>query len=128
MSPDARPARVLVLIAATIILSLADLYITLLYLHSGGMGEANPVARWVIGFNMPALLVVWKVATVAVASGILYFYRAQRLGELGAWTCCLILVWLTLRWQTYHAEIPELTASLNAIHTYGSERWVQMGE
>lgn len=127
LSPAGRPLRVLLLVITTVVLSLADLYVTLLYLHSGGMGEANPVARWVIGFNMPALLVVWKIATVAVAGGILYFCRQHRLGELGAWACCLILVWLTLRWHQYHGEVPELTASLNEIERHGSKKWVQMG-
>lgn len=123
-----RPTRVVGLIFAIVCLSLADLYITLLYLHSGGMGEANPVARWLMQLNRPGLLIAWKLGTVVVASGILLYYRRQRLGELGAWACCLILVWLTLRWETYHAEIPELTASLHAIDTHGSERWVRMGD
>ncbi|MGE3108710.1 MAG: DUF5658 family protein [Phycisphaerales bacterium] len=128
LSSAARPTRVITLIAAIALLSLADLYVTLLYLHSGGMGEANPLARWLIGFNMPALLVVWKIATVGLASGILFAFRRQRLGELGAWACCLILVWLTLRWQYYHAEVPDLTAALDIIETHGGDRWVRMGE
>lgn len=127
-SVRSRPTRVITLIAAIAMLSMADLYITLLYLHSGGMGEANPLARWLIGFNVPAVLVVWKIATVIIAGSILFCYRRERLGELGAWACCLILVWLTLRWDTYHSEVPELTASLNALDTHGSERWVRMGE
>src|SRR5262245_60304192 len=51
-----RPCRVVALIITIVVLSLADLYITLMYLHSGGLGEANPVARWIIGQGSLTLL------------------------------------------------------------------------
>jgi len=123
-----REMRVLALAAVIVVLSMVDLYFTLLYLHSGGMGEGNPLARWLIAWDTPALLIAWKAATVGLAITILYSVRRQRLGELGAWTCCLILVWLTIRWDRYTYEVPQITSVLHAVSSMESTRWVRMGD
>jgi len=127
-TPSFRSFRVIWLTLVIIALSIADLYVTLLYLHSGGMGEGNPVARWLIAWDMPALLVMWKMLTVGLACGILLKYRRERLVELGAIACCLILVWLTIRWEKYHREVPELTGVLHTMAEHHSDKWVRMGE
>lgn len=108
-------------------LSLADLYCTLLYLHSGGMGEENPVARWLMSSGSPVLLILWKLSTVGLACCILLFLRHKRLGELGALLCCMILVWLTFRWDEYCHQTCHMT---DVIHTVAetSPRWVRMGD
>lgn len=122
-----RPIRVLCLIFVIFSLSLADLYCTLIYLHSGGMGEENPLARWLMSTGSPVPLILWKLGTVGLACSILLFLRHKRLGELGALLCCMILVWLTFRWEEYSHEASNLTA---VIHTVAdtSPRWVRMGD
>lgn len=122
-----RSTRVLCLTFVILALSLADLYCTLIYLHSGGMGEENPVARWLMGHGSPLPIILWKLGTVGLACCILAGLRHKRLGELGALLCCTILVWLTFRWNEYNHHAGELTS---VIHTVAetSPRWVQMGD
>jgi len=122
-----RSFRVVCLTCIIVALSVADLYCTLIYLHSGGMGEQNPVARVLIGTGSPALLIAWKLGTVALACCILIHLRQKRLGELGALLCCTILIWLTFRWEEYSHQAPYLT---EVIHTVAetSPGWVSLGD
>ena len=43
-----RSRRVILLIVGIVVLSLADLIVTLWHLTSVGMAEANPIAAWII--------------------------------------------------------------------------------
>jgi hypothetical protein len=121
-----RPCRVTALIFTIVLLSLADLYLTLVYLHSGGMGEANPLARWIMGHGSPTLLILWKLATITVASAILYHTRRTRTAEFGAVACVMVLTWLTLRWGHYSDEIKNITGSLHVLVDHEHSRWVSM--
>ena len=121
-----RPCRVVALIITIVLLSLADLYISLIYLHSGGMGEANPVARWIMGHGNASLLVVWKLLTVGLAAVILFSARRTRVGEFGAWMCMLMLTWLTIRWAHYADEVRNYTSEIHALTQYDEARWVTM--
>jgi hypothetical protein len=111
-----REWRVAFLIAMVALVSLADLYLTLTYLHNGGMAEGNPVARWVMSLGCPWLLVVWKVGLVCFTCGVLFTFRRRTSAEIAAWVCCLTMAWLTFQWSSYihdvNAEIkanPQLT-------------------
>jgi hypothetical protein len=121
-----RPCRVIALIITIVLLSLADLYITLVYLHSGGMGEANPVARWVMEHGSAPLLVLWKLSTITVAGVILYSTRRTRTAEYGAWICVFLLTWLTIRWGSYSDEIQKISPNVHVLADYDSARWVSM--
>lgn len=121
-----RPCRVVALIFTIVLLSLADLYITLLYLHSGGMGEANPVARWIMGHGSPGLLILWKLGTVATAVTLFYLTRRTRAAEVGAWFCVVLLTWLTIRWHRYSEEVPQLIPTIHTLGEHESSRWVTM--
>lgn len=122
-----RSIRVVVLIIAIIALSLGDLFMTMTYLRSGGMGEGNPVARLVIEYNSPALLVAWKCASVLLACLIFAVYRRKPFTEAACWCCVLILAWLTVQWWNYSSEAAELAQHIPVIAT-ASERtdWVQL--
>ena len=121
-----RPCRVIALIVTIVLLSLADLYITLVYLHSGGMGEANPVARWIMMHGSPVLLILWKFFTVGLAAAILYATRRTRTAEFGAWVCVLMLTWLTIRWASYSDEIKNMTPTMHVLAEHDQARWVTM--
>jgi hypothetical protein len=113
------------LTAAIVLLSVTDLYITMLYLRSVGMGEANPVARFVMQHGTPAALVLWKLGSVGVGCMILLATRRSRSAEIGAWICCAALVWLTLHWTAYSREIGKLTPVLHRVSEVESAKWVQ---
>lgn len=121
-----RSCRVIALILTIVLLSVADLYITLVYLHSGGMGEANPLARWIMGHGSPVLLALWKFLTVGVAVAIFYKTRSTRASEVGAWACVLLLTWLTIRWGYYSDEITKITPTIHYLGEHEQSRWVTM--
>lgn len=122
-----RARRVVSLILTIVLLSSADLYITLVYLHSGGMSEGNPLARWIMGHDSPALLMLWKAGTVGIAAAIFYATRRSVAAEFGAWTCVLLLIWLTIHWASYSDAIRGMTPELDVLaehHEY--TRWMTM--
>jgi hypothetical protein len=115
--------------ATIVLLSTADLSMTLTYLRSVGMGEANPLARYVMSFNSPALLALWKFASVGVACLIFHIARHKRCGELACWACLAVLSALTLHWIDYSSQVQLLTAQLH-VAQQGDPlgTWVQMAE
>ena len=80
--PGYRPVRVTLLLCGVVLLSLADLYMTLVHLMSFGMIEANPLARGIMAYGSPAALVVWKLVTVLTAVGILFYARRKASAKL----------------------------------------------
>lgn len=128
-SPDPvarRSLRVWLLVLTIIALSLGDLWMTLTYLTSVGMGEANPVARLVMAYNSPNLLAAWKCASVALACLIFVFARKRLSSEIACWCCVGVLALLTVRWAQYATESAKLTPVLHAAHQYDGGQWVQM--
>lgn len=120
-----RRRRVAWMIFAIAILSLADLYFTLLYARTIGMSEANPVARLVMSFNSPVLLGLWKCATVALACLIFWAFSHRKVTECAAWGCMSVLAALTVWWSIYSREIPHYAANLHTI-AQSEANWVQM--
>ena len=117
LGPHRRTARICGLIAGILLLSAADLYMTLLHLRGIGMVEANPIARSVISYNSPAMLIAWKFATVGLAVGILFYARRRVAAEIGALVCCAVLTGLALQWSNYNSEVSNLTNGLNEVAT-----------
>ncbi len=91
------------------VMSVADLYFTLLYVTNSGMNEMNPFARAVMEFQSPAVLSAWKLGTVVLSLGILVIIRKKRSAEVGAWIECFVLGWLMVHWVGF-VEVSEQTA------------------
>ncbi len=92
-----------------VVLSLADLLVTLLHLRSRGMMEANPIAAWIIGHTgSVSLLVAYKATTVGVCVGLLYRLRRHVEGEVAAWCAVMILAVVSFHWYQYTVEIDGL--------------------
>ncbi len=105
-----RSSRVIVLIALIAVMSMVDLYLTILYVTHTGMNEVNPLARAMMEYQSPAVLGIWKIATVLLGVGILAIIRTKRSAELGAWIGCMILALLMSHWVSYineHARISQ---------------------
>ncbi|MBX3322272.1 MAG: hypothetical protein KF757_04705 [Phycisphaeraceae bacterium] len=122
---QSRSRRVQYMLLTVVLLSLADLYLTVMFLREGGFPEANPVARAVMAANSVGLLVAWKLATVAVTVSILYAIRKTRSAELGAIVCCCVLGWLTFQWLEYVQEEP-IGNGLLAEYGYLDPHWVSL--
>jgi uncharacterized protein DUF5658 len=126
--PMHRPRRVLGLLFAVVILSLADLYMTLVHLLHFGLLEGNPIARNIMEHGSPAALILWKCVTVGLAVGIMAWARKRWAAEAGAAFCCLVLTWLTVQWVAYNDQISRLTPELQtlATTTHNGSDWVSM--
>lgn len=122
-----RANRVFWLLVAVFLMSLADLDISMVYLRSVGMAEVNPVARYVMEWNQPWLLVLWKVASILFSCSVLFVARRLAAAEIAAWVCFIALAWLTCQWWAYTAEAHVLTPALSGLSGVDTARWVQMG-
>jgi hypothetical protein len=91
------------------------------------MSEGNPVARWIMGQDSPALLTLWKAITVGIATAIFYATRRTPAAEFGAWTCVLLLIWLTIHWASYSDAVRGFTPELEVLADHREHtRWVTM--
>ena len=122
----ARGPRVVALLAAVAILSLADLYMTLTHAMNFGMLEQNPVARMIMAHGSPMGLVAWKLVTVGFAIGVMSWLRRRPSAELGALFCVCVLTWLTFRWATYNDQVSHLTEDLHGLDGVQEPAWVTM--
>lgn len=111
-----------------LILSLVDLFMTMTHLANVGMLEANPIARIIMKSGLPWLLIAWKLGTVAVGIGILWWARRRVISEVAAWACCVILLALSLQWFVYHRQILAMGADLASFGEYQSDAWVDPHE
>lgn len=106
-----RSRRVVLLLGAIALMSVADLIMTIEYATSVGLFEGNPIARAVMSYGSAPLLACWKLATVGVCLWILFRARRTGSGELGAWICVAALAWLSFRWTGYNTLMAEIAAA-----------------
>lgn len=125
-----RAIRVILLMLTIAALSVGDLVLTLTYVRSVGMTEANPIARYVMSFDSAWLLAGWKFASVGLACLIFYIARYKRSGELAAWVACSVLTLLTFHWLNYTHEVEKFTHSLNVLaqSDVPQTMWIRMSE
>jgi hypothetical protein len=120
-----RPRRVTVLLMGVMVLSLADLIVTLAHLRSIGMMEANPIAAFIIrSTQSPISLIAFKALSVGVCVALLYRIRRHVEGEFAAWFAVAILAFMSFQWHSYtrHLDNPELYRLVQN-GAYG-ERWL----
>ena len=124
-----RAQRVILALIAVLLMSLADLGLTITYATSIGMVEKNPVARAVMAWNSPAALAAWKCSTVFVGVAILFALRRYRRAEVGAWVCVAALLALSFHWVEYNQTIMSvLPAAAELAHVNHDPRFVLMPE
>lgn len=121
---QSRSKRVCVLVGIVVVLSLADLYLTLLYLRSVGMGEANPLVHLILTYCSVEALAAWKILTVVFASAILLRLRHVRSAEIGAWACAIGLCILTVHWYRYSGEVTQLTPVIHKMASMECSHWI----
>jgi hypothetical protein len=119
-----RSRRVMMLAAAIAMMSAVDLYLTLLYVTNMGMNEMNPLARAMMSYQSPAVLVMWKCATVVLSVGILLWIRTKRSAELGAWVGFFVLGWLMTHWVVFIHETRNINLEVIEEIASGDPTWV----
>jgi hypothetical protein len=99
------------LIVGIVLLSLGDLIITVTFLQSTGMMEANPIAGYIIRLTgSVSALTVYKALTVAICVGLLYRLRRHVEGEVAAWCAVAILALMSFQWHSYarHLDVTDV--------------------
>lgn len=121
-----RPRRVIFLLLGVVVLSLADLAITLAHLNSTGMAEANPIARSVISLTgSPASLVCFKLLSVLVCVALLYKVRRTLQGEIASWGALAILSIMSYMWFSYAKQYENPIELQLAQTQWAREQWVR---
>ncbi len=123
---ERRSRRVILLLWGIVLLSLADLIMTLGHLKSIGMVEANPIAAWLIrNTQSPLALSAFKGLSVTVCVSLLYWARHRLAGEAAAWCAVAILTGLALFWHHYSAEI-ESPGEVKMVQVEHSGEWLYL--
>lgn len=121
----ARGRRVCLLTAAVIVASIADLVLTLTLLLNWGLSEGNPLARAVMSYQSPGMVVAWRLLTLALGVMILVRLRKSPIAEIGAWLCFAAMVWLSFQWAGYVAELEHITATASTSQEVATDdTWV----
>jgi len=121
-----RARRVMVLLGGIIVLSLADLIVTVGHLRSIGMVEANPIAAYLIRVTQsPWVLAEFKCLTVIICVALLYRLRRRIEGEVGAWCAVVILAALALLRHTYSTEL-EFPVEMGSVRAEQGDQWLQL--
>lgn len=114
-----RGSRVVALVGVTVLVALADLYMTLVYATTIGLHEGNPLARAIMLYNCPWIIVAFRTLTIALFALVLISARRHRSAEIAAWTCAIIMGWLLVRWEQYNSNTQDLTTVLAALDDHG---------
>jgi hypothetical protein len=121
-----RSRRVNLLIVGIVLLSLGDLLITVTYLQSTGMLEANPIAGYIIRVTgSVSILAAYKALTVGICVGLLYRLRRLVEGEVAAWCAVSILAFMSLQWYHYARQFDATDLELARSVVLGEE-WLML--
>ncbi len=121
-----RSRRVILLIVGIVLLSLGDLLITITYLQSTGMLEANPIAGLIIRVTgSVSILAAYKALTVGICVGLLYRLRRLVEGEVAAWCAVSILAFMSLQWYHYARQFDATDLELARSTVFGEE-WLML--
>lgn len=119
-----RCRRVLLLSFLIVALSIADLWITLTFLHTVGMEEMNPVASFIIRNQSPLGLVLFKFGSMMACVSLILLVRHRFQGEMAAWTAAAILTALTIRWSDYTAEAIRMQDTVSIMEAQNAGTWL----
>jgi hypothetical protein len=120
-----RSRRVLLLLAGIVVLSAADLVVTLAFAKAGGMMETNPIAVYLVrATQSPWALAAFKALSVGTCIALLYCLRRHAISEVAAWCSVAILAGMSVMWHNYSQTLdgPEELMLVQA--QVGSEHWM----
>ena len=119
-----RVRRLLLVIAG---LSVVDLFVTLFYMKTVGMYEANPIVHALAESAHPvAAIALFKLASLAIGVGLLYGFRRRTTAYIGAWLMVGVLTWLTVQWARYGFVMADLDLMTLVSFTDADPDWVRL--
>lgn len=119
-----RGLRVTALLTAIVGLSVIDLALTLEYLQTIGLAEANPLARAVMNTGSGSLLAAWKFASILPVVLLALAHRRRMIAEIAAWVGFAVLVVVTVRWHLYAEGADELMLAMPLLVAGEEPYWV----
>jgi len=125
-TPSSRAQRVTILLIATFLMCMADLALTLTFVTSIGMVEANPLARSVMEHGSPLLIVLWKLATVVLGLGILFWARRNKGAEVGTWVCFAAMAALSIHWLSYTGAVSSMDSDYARMACVDDPRFISI--
>lgn len=108
-----RVRRINLVLLAVVLMGLADLAYTLTYMHGSGMVEVNPIARKMVEIGQAQQLVLYKLLTLVICCGAIYFCRRTKQAEIGAWICAVVMFALTMHWVNYNSAVQDMTYEMS---------------
>ena len=95
---EARSHRVICLVIGIWILNGFDLAFTVLSHNLGMLSEENPIARVMLGYGTPSI-VLFKIGLVLIGSYPLLRFRTARITEMGAFVILVAYAALGVHWK-----------------------------
>jgi hypothetical protein len=126
--PECRALRVTLLLAATFLMGVGDLALTLTYVTSMGMVELNPLARYIMEHGSVKAVALFKFGAMTINGGILYMFRQRRIAEIAAWICFIVMASLSIKWDMYATHISDYASELHETSIVQDSRFVMMSE
>lgn len=128
--PHVRATRVLLLLGTALIVSVADLVMTLKFVTSVGMIEANPIARWIMKSGDATTLTIFKMVLTLASLGVIFYFRKKRSAEIAAWVAFGIMLALSLRWFNFVTAVEQegYTSEWHYLQESGHPSFVMMPE
>lgn len=128
--PEVRATRVLLLLGTALIVSVADLIMTLKFVTSVGMIEANPIARWIMRSGDATTLTIFKMALTLASLGTIFYFRKKRSAEVAAWIAFAIMLALSFRWFNFVTAVEQegYTSEWHYLQQSGHPAFVMMPE
>ncbi len=106
---EARSHRVILLVMGIWLLNGFDLIFTILAHQQGMLQEENPIARLMLSYGTPSI-VLFKIGLVFIGSYPLLRFRTARITELGTLVILVAYALLAVHWsecyELYAASIP----------------------
>jgi hypothetical protein len=119
-----RIVRINLLVVGALAMGIADLLCTLAYLTSVGMVELNPIARHMIRIGGADQLIMFKLFTMALSSGIIYLIRRHPRAEFCAWASVAIMLCLTVHWVQYNRLVPTMTSEFSLLACHAEDGYL----
>lgn len=108
---ESRSHRVICLVMGIWILNGFDLTLTVIAHNLGVLDEENPLARTMLGFGTPSVI-LFKIGLVLIGTYPFLRYRRARIAELGTLVILVAYALLAVHWQECY-EIYTLALSGN---------------
>lgn len=124
MDRQSRTFRIAVMLSFVVLAGLSDLYMTNIYINNFGLVEDNPLARILFTWGSTAALTATKIFSLSFIAVISVLCRKRREMEIGLVVCCLLSVFILVKWSDYNARVNAEFNDPHAAPFDGEPNWI----